>query len=114
MAIANLMENAKLRHSNGGRSEPLALPAGRVRGALALPLGGFLVALALSGCATVGRPFPYERVQSIVIGETTKAELLSRFADAGCQRVYLWPLGDEARQIELAASEVRPRIAQER
>jgi alkanesulfonate monooxygenase SsuD/methylene tetrahydromethanopterin reductase-like flavin-dependent oxidoreductase (luciferase family) len=31
------------------------------------------------------------------------AELLSRYAEAGCQRVYLWPLGDEARQIELAA-----------
>jgi hypothetical protein len=31
------------------------------------------------------------------------AELLSRYAEAGCQRVYLWPLGDEPRQIELAA-----------
>jgi alkanesulfonate monooxygenase SsuD/methylene tetrahydromethanopterin reductase-like flavin-dependent oxidoreductase (luciferase family) len=30
------------------------------------------------------------------------AELLSRYADAGCERVYLWPLGDEPRQIELA------------
>jgi alkanesulfonate monooxygenase SsuD/methylene tetrahydromethanopterin reductase-like flavin-dependent oxidoreductase (luciferase family) len=31
------------------------------------------------------------------------AELLSRYAKAGCQRVYLWPVGDEARQLELAA-----------
>ena len=38
------------------------------------------------------------------------AELLSRYASAGCQRVYLWPLGDEPRQIELAAAEVAPRI----
>ena len=38
------------------------------------------------------------------------AELLSRYADAGCGRVYLWPLEDEARQIELVASEVAPRI----
>jgi alkanesulfonate monooxygenase SsuD/methylene tetrahydromethanopterin reductase-like flavin-dependent oxidoreductase (luciferase family) len=38
------------------------------------------------------------------------AELLSRYASAGCQRVYLWPLGDESRQIELAAAEVGPRI----
>lgn len=38
------------------------------------------------------------------------AALLSRYADAGCQRVYLWPLGDERRQIELVASEVVPRI----
>ena len=38
------------------------------------------------------------------------AELLSHYAKAGCQRVYLWPLGDESRQIELAAAEVATRI----
>lgn len=38
------------------------------------------------------------------------AALLSRYADAGCQRVYVWPLGDERRQIELAATEVTPRV----
>ena len=31
------------------------------------------------------------------------AELLSRYAEAGCERVHLWPLGQEARQVELAA-----------
>src|SRR3954471_23981915 len=31
------------------------------------------------------------------------AELLSRYADAGCERVYVWPLGDEARQVERVA-----------
>ena len=36
------------------------------------------------------------------------AELLSRYAEAGCERVYLWPLEDEARQIELVAAEVAP------
>jgi alkanesulfonate monooxygenase SsuD/methylene tetrahydromethanopterin reductase-like flavin-dependent oxidoreductase (luciferase family) len=35
------------------------------------------------------------------------AELLSRYGDAGCERVYLWPLGDEARQVELIADAVR-------
>jgi alkanesulfonate monooxygenase SsuD/methylene tetrahydromethanopterin reductase-like flavin-dependent oxidoreductase (luciferase family) len=39
------------------------------------------------------------------------AELLSRYAAAGCQRVYLWPLGDERRQLELVASEVAPMIS---
>lgn len=39
------------------------------------------------------------------------AQLLSGYAAAGCQRVYFWPLGDEARQIELLASEVFPLIA---
>ena len=38
------------------------------------------------------------------------AELLSRYAQAGCQRVYLWPLGDEQRQLELVASEVLPLV----
>ncbi len=38
------------------------------------------------------------------------AELLSRFAAAGCQRVYLWPLGDERRQIDLTATEVMPQL----
>src|SRR3712207_7296942 len=28
------------------------------------------------------------------------AELLSRYAEAGCERVYLWPLGDERRQLD--------------
>jgi alkanesulfonate monooxygenase SsuD/methylene tetrahydromethanopterin reductase-like flavin-dependent oxidoreductase (luciferase family) len=31
------------------------------------------------------------------------AELLSRYEEAGCERVHLWPLGDEPRQVELAA-----------
>jgi alkanesulfonate monooxygenase SsuD/methylene tetrahydromethanopterin reductase-like flavin-dependent oxidoreductase (luciferase family) len=30
-------------------------------------------------------------------------DLLSRYADAGLERVFLWPLGDEPRQLELAA-----------
>jgi alkanesulfonate monooxygenase SsuD/methylene tetrahydromethanopterin reductase-like flavin-dependent oxidoreductase (luciferase family) len=38
------------------------------------------------------------------------AQLLSRYAAAGCRRVYLWPLGDERRQIELVADQVAPRI----
>jgi alkanesulfonate monooxygenase SsuD/methylene tetrahydromethanopterin reductase-like flavin-dependent oxidoreductase (luciferase family) len=38
------------------------------------------------------------------------AELLSRYARAGCERVYLWPLGDEPRQIELVATAVLPAV----
>jgi alkanesulfonate monooxygenase SsuD/methylene tetrahydromethanopterin reductase-like flavin-dependent oxidoreductase (luciferase family) len=38
------------------------------------------------------------------------AELLSRYAAGGCGRVYLWPLGDEARQLERLADEVRPEV----
>jgi alkanesulfonate monooxygenase SsuD/methylene tetrahydromethanopterin reductase-like flavin-dependent oxidoreductase (luciferase family) len=39
------------------------------------------------------------------------AELLARYAQAGCGRVYLWPLGDERRQLERIASDVAPLIA---
>jgi alkanesulfonate monooxygenase SsuD/methylene tetrahydromethanopterin reductase-like flavin-dependent oxidoreductase (luciferase family) len=38
------------------------------------------------------------------------AKLLSRYAEAGCDRVYLWPLGDERRQLEMVASDVAPMI----
>ena len=38
------------------------------------------------------------------------AELISRYAQAGCQRVHLWPLGDEPRHIELAATAVLPAV----
>ena len=38
------------------------------------------------------------------------AELLSRYVAAGCERVYLWPLGDEARQLAWFAQEVWPAV----
>jgi alkanesulfonate monooxygenase SsuD/methylene tetrahydromethanopterin reductase-like flavin-dependent oxidoreductase (luciferase family) len=38
------------------------------------------------------------------------AELLSHYAQAGCELVYLWPLGDEPRQLELVAGAVAPQI----
>jgi hypothetical protein len=37
-------------------------------------------------------------------------ELLSRYAEAGCERVYLWPLGQEQRRLELVAGEVAPKV----
>jgi alkanesulfonate monooxygenase SsuD/methylene tetrahydromethanopterin reductase-like flavin-dependent oxidoreductase (luciferase family) len=39
------------------------------------------------------------------------AERLARYADAGCERVHLWPLGDEPRQIELVATRVLPAVS---
>jgi alkanesulfonate monooxygenase SsuD/methylene tetrahydromethanopterin reductase-like flavin-dependent oxidoreductase (luciferase family) len=41
------------------------------------------------------------------------AALLSEYAAAGCERVYIWPLGDERRQLELVAAEVVPRIVRD-
>jgi alkanesulfonate monooxygenase SsuD/methylene tetrahydromethanopterin reductase-like flavin-dependent oxidoreductase (luciferase family) len=54
---------------------------------------------------------PGELADQLCIGSAERcAELLSRFAAAGCERVFVWPLGDERRQLELVASEVAPRI----
>ena len=54
---------------------------------------------------------PRELGEQVCVGTAEHcAELLSRYARAGCQRVYMWPLGEERRQIELVASKVVPRI----
>jgi alkanesulfonate monooxygenase SsuD/methylene tetrahydromethanopterin reductase-like flavin-dependent oxidoreductase (luciferase family) len=38
------------------------------------------------------------------------AELLSRYATVGCQRIHFWPVGDEPRQISLLADRVLPLV----
>jgi alkanesulfonate monooxygenase SsuD/methylene tetrahydromethanopterin reductase-like flavin-dependent oxidoreductase (luciferase family) len=38
-------------------------------------------------------------------------DLLSRYAAAGLERAFLWPLGDEPRQLELVAERVMPVLA---
>jgi alkanesulfonate monooxygenase SsuD/methylene tetrahydromethanopterin reductase-like flavin-dependent oxidoreductase (luciferase family) len=49
--------------------------------------------------------------EQVCVGAAEKcAELLARYAEAGCGRVFLWPLGDEPRQIELAAATVLPAV----
>jgi alkanesulfonate monooxygenase SsuD/methylene tetrahydromethanopterin reductase-like flavin-dependent oxidoreductase (luciferase family) len=54
---------------------------------------------------------PEDLREQVCVGSTEHcARLLSRYAEARCQRVYLWPLGDEARQIELVAAGVAPHI----
>ena len=59
----------------------------------------------------VGRD-PAELRGRICVGSADEcAELLSRYARAGCQQVHFWPLGDERRQIELIAGEVLPRVS---
>jgi len=54
---------------------------------------------------------PAERRGRICVGSAHEcAELLSRYARAGCQRVHFWPVGDERRQVELIAAEVMPQV----
>jgi alkanesulfonate monooxygenase SsuD/methylene tetrahydromethanopterin reductase-like flavin-dependent oxidoreductase (luciferase family) len=57
--------------------------------------------------APILRRDPDELRTQVCVGPADHcAELLSRYAEAGCQRVYLWPLGDEPRQLELVADAV--------
>jgi alkanesulfonate monooxygenase SsuD/methylene tetrahydromethanopterin reductase-like flavin-dependent oxidoreductase (luciferase family) len=54
---------------------------------------------------------PAELRGRICVGSAQEcAELLSRYARAGCQRVHFWPVGDEQRQIELIAGDVMPQV----
>jgi alkanesulfonate monooxygenase SsuD/methylene tetrahydromethanopterin reductase-like flavin-dependent oxidoreductase (luciferase family) len=54
---------------------------------------------------------PDELREQVCVGPVEHcAQLLSRYAQGGCERVYLWPLGDERRQLERVASEVAPTI----
>ena len=53
---------------------------------------------------------PEELQPQVCVGSAEHcAELLSRYAEAGCERVFVWPLGDEPRQLELVASAARLR-----
>jgi alkanesulfonate monooxygenase SsuD/methylene tetrahydromethanopterin reductase-like flavin-dependent oxidoreductase (luciferase family) len=51
---------------------------------------------------------PEELREQVSVGSAEHcAELMSRYRDAGCGRIYFWPLGDEPRQIELIAAAAR-------
>src|SRR4051812_32523836 len=48
---------------------------------------------------------PDELGRQVCVGSAEHCtELLSRYADAGCERVYMWPLGDEPLQLERVAA----------
>ncbi len=60
---------------------------------------------------TIHRPEEMLR-QRLPVGPADRlAEKLSAFARAGVQRVFLWPVADEAHQLELFWETVRPTIA---
>jgi alkanesulfonate monooxygenase SsuD/methylene tetrahydromethanopterin reductase-like flavin-dependent oxidoreductase (luciferase family) len=67
---------------------------------------------ALTGViAPMLRRDPEELRAQICVGSPEHcADLLSRYAEAGCERVFLWPLGDEARQLELVAEKILPHL----
>ncbi len=92
------------------------------------PPGDFPNALVTMWTWITDKRSDAERVLSRVVGPLVKkdpaylrgricvgsvhecAELLSRYARAGCQRVHFWPVGDERRQVELIAGQVMPQV----
>jgi alkanesulfonate monooxygenase SsuD/methylene tetrahydromethanopterin reductase-like flavin-dependent oxidoreductase (luciferase family) len=48
--------------------------------------------------------------QVCVGGRDHCLELLGRFAEAGCERVYVWPLGDEPSQLEIVGADLLPQL----
>jgi len=62
----------------------------------------------LEGLAARLRREPEELRTQVCVGPAEHcAQLLARFRDVGCQRVYFWPLGEEPRQLELIAGAAR-------
>jgi len=60
----------------------------------------------------VNRPLEGLRELALPIGSAEQcAERISAFADAGAQRVFVWPLADELRQLELFRERVMPLVA---
>jgi alkanesulfonate monooxygenase SsuD/methylene tetrahydromethanopterin reductase-like flavin-dependent oxidoreductase (luciferase family) len=60
---------------------------------------------------TIHRPEEILR-QRLAVGPADQfAEKLSTLASAGVQRVFVWPIGDELRQLELFCDAVRPLVA---
>ncbi|WP_242496450.1 hypothetical protein [Xylanimonas protaetiae] len=54
---------------------------------------------------------PEELQGRLCIGSPEQcAEILSRYAAAGCRRVHFWPLGDERHQVERLAGDVLPHV----
>lgn len=58
---------------------------------------------------TLNRPADLLRAMALPIGPAEVcAERLTRYARAGVQRVFLWPLRDEVRQLELFKERIAP------
>jgi alkanesulfonate monooxygenase SsuD/methylene tetrahydromethanopterin reductase-like flavin-dependent oxidoreductase (luciferase family) len=63
----------------------------------------------------LGRPVETLRSLPLPIGPPEVcAERLAALAEAGAQRIFLWPLGDEVRQLELFRERVVPLIGRQR
>jgi alkanesulfonate monooxygenase SsuD/methylene tetrahydromethanopterin reductase-like flavin-dependent oxidoreductase (luciferase family) len=61
---------------------------------------------------TLGRPIEALRRLALPIGSPEQcAERISAYAAGGAERIFVWPLADELRQLELFQSRVAPLVA---
>jgi alkanesulfonate monooxygenase SsuD/methylene tetrahydromethanopterin reductase-like flavin-dependent oxidoreductase (luciferase family) len=61
----------------------------------------------------LGRPLEQIRDLALLIGSAEQcAERLAAWAEAGVQHLFIWPLRDELRQLELFSTTVGPRVVQ--
>jgi alkanesulfonate monooxygenase SsuD/methylene tetrahydromethanopterin reductase-like flavin-dependent oxidoreductase (luciferase family) len=57
------------------------------------------------------RPAEAIRELSLPVGSAEDcAERIRKFADAGVERLFVWPIGDDLRQLELFAERVVPLV----
>jgi 2-methylisocitrate lyase-like PEP mutase family enzyme len=60
----------------------------------------------------LNRPAEALRELALPIGPAEQcAERISAYADAGAERIFLWPLADELRQLELFRESVAPLVS---
>jgi alkanesulfonate monooxygenase SsuD/methylene tetrahydromethanopterin reductase-like flavin-dependent oxidoreductase (luciferase family) len=60
----------------------------------------------------LGRPIEALRELALPIGSAEQcAERISAYANAGAERVFIWPLADDLRQLELFRENVAPLVA---
>jgi alkanesulfonate monooxygenase SsuD/methylene tetrahydromethanopterin reductase-like flavin-dependent oxidoreductase (luciferase family) len=62
---------------------------------------------------TLGRPIDALRHLPLPIGSAEQcAERITEYAAVGAERIFVWPLGDELRQLELFQERVAPLVAE--
>jgi alkanesulfonate monooxygenase SsuD/methylene tetrahydromethanopterin reductase-like flavin-dependent oxidoreductase (luciferase family) len=61
---------------------------------------------------TLGRPLEALRDLALPIGSAEQcAERVSAYAAVGAERIFVWPLADELRQLEMFRERVAPLVA---
>ena len=103
-----------MRRSETGETRGLRGVAKASLNQLVLAKDGSFKPTRRSRAGRIKRPAK-ELKEKLPIGDPeTCAEKLSAYARAGAQRVFLWPLADELKQLEAFSEQVIPKVRQPR